>query len=109
MLSILFLLLWQLLTLTLTGVVYYKQRNSGFLLVAGLLLLQILANIFQLEVFSSNPLFFRIRYAISALSVAGYAFLFLRHLKHPQLKQPNNQTRKKQYMETTNTILRHNC
>ena len=86
MLSILFLLLWQLLTLTLTGVVYCKQRNSGFLVVAGLLLLQILANIFQLEAFSSNPLFFRIRYAISALSVAGYAFLFLQHLKHPHLK-----------------------
>ncbi len=86
MLSILFLLLWQLLTLTLTGVVYYKQRNSGFLVVAGLLLLQILANIFQLEVFSSNSFFFRIRYAISALSVAGYTFLFLRHLKHSHLK-----------------------
>ena len=86
MLSILFLLLWQLLTLTLTGVVYYKQRNSGFLVVAGLLLLQILANIFQLEVFSSNPLFFRIRYAINFLSVAGYAFLLLQQLNHPHYK-----------------------
>jgi hypothetical protein len=86
MLSILFLLLWQLLTLTLTGVVYCKQRNSGFLVLAGLLLLQILANVFQLEAFSSNPIFFRVRYAISALSVAGYAFLLLRHLKHSLFK-----------------------
>ena len=86
MLSILFLLLWQLLTLTLSGVVYCRKRNSGFLVLAGLLLLQILANIFQLEAFSSNPLFFRVRYSISTLSVAGYAFLLLRHLKHPLFK-----------------------
>jgi len=86
MLSILFLLLWQLLTLTLVGVVYLQQRNSMILVVAGLLLLQILANIFQLGAFSSNPLFFRIRYAINFLSVAGYAFLLLRHLNHPYYK-----------------------
>lgn len=80
MLPILFLLLWQLLTLALAIGIWIQQRNSALLLLIALLILQILANIFQLDILLSNPLFYRLRYAISAFSVAGYGILFGQHL-----------------------------